>query len=508
MYVNLSNALILDPMTPFVAIARDLAVLGWQRLVDATEPEPVIAGEPELARWRAMDQSGAITYTFHPATFLRVLLLPDDADASLAKAIEQRLPVVQVDTIRDWLSSVELTTALRGIQAAGVLREPSLIEPLNELMQNPDKLIAREARQALTKVLQRSMRQVQQIREALPPNRQSLTAVSLFASIIDLRERRQVLRWLMHDYRQTNADIHAVLEDALHDSDWELRMTAMLAALRLNDSSLRPLVAKVTLPSGPRDGTDSQDRRILAGLQMAVLALLDGEPAPPDQDEPLTSRNAVRNHLMRCALGLEVSHHDRIFLLVHALAEPVPILSKAEMPQRLPPGVKTEDGLFWLGDQLLIWVPPLLHWLGDELVHAPIENPIHQRKPENPLGFLILSTPEAPQTFAEAETRCRLLASRYGATIRLPTADEWEMAARGPDGRRFPWGNAYTPEYRYAPSVWGISHVAGSVPQWTSDRTAEGVPIICGDTDQLRCSVRKAAGAGVAALRFVVDFPA
>ncbi len=85
----------------------------------------------------------------------------------------------------------------------------------------------------------------------------------------------------------------------------------------------------------------------------------------------------------------------------------------------------------------------------------------------------------------DAESYARWLSDRTGQSWRLPTELEWEKAARGVDGRRFPWGEAWSPDrlnsadrgpfdtvpvaaFPAGASPFGLLDAAGQVFEWTS----------------------------------------
>ncbi len=117
-----------------------------------------------------------------------------------------------------------------------------------------------------------------------------------------------------------------------------------------------------------------------------------------------------------------------------------------------------------------------------------------RQMPEAPRWGLKDDHPVVNVTAADAEAYCRW------AGVRLPSEEEWEKAARGTDGRKYPWGNEWDPSkcansvgatlsstmaagsFPQGASPYGVLDMAGNVGQLTSSSYDARYRVVCGSS--------------------------
>jgi hypothetical protein len=487
------NALIIDRQLPFADMAARLRADGWQRAADPTAPPPLIEDEPEAVEFQRADSR--LHYHFDPATGMRQLRVSGPRGDDELAALASRLPCQGIEQARELLHAPDVDSRLLGLRMIEALDARALLGEVAALMGDANSTIARQAVHTCACLIAEpagaALRAVGHWKEENPDK----SAIFLLAG--STRRKLQILRWLAHDRRQSNECIEAVLRTAFDDPEWEVRVTALVVAARLRASGLVDDVARTRLPEDTAEGINVDERRMLRTLQLCAIELLQGVDVPPLSEARPTTKATMRDHLLRCLAGAPVRCQEKAFLFITALSTPLP--DAVPPPEKLPPGLSRTEGGYVLDGHgfALCWIPPIDHWLGEDLPRMRVENPIRRQSSK---GFFIgrdlFVTPDRPDALLcdhpTALEHCRQASAATGLTVRLPTADEWEMAARGPDARRFSWGNSADGEARFGASPWGVNDAVGRFAQWTATASGDDM-LVCGGPKQWVCAMRAPA---------------
>ena len=93
-----------------------------------------------------------------------------------------------------------------------------------------------------------------------------------------------------------------------------------------------------------------------------------------------------------------------------------------------------------------------------------------QQKTPDAQRWPIANHPRETVSWYQAVAFCRWLSTKVGYEVTLPTEQQWEKAARGTDGRFYPWGNDYISGYA------NIDETSGKIgPYYLKQTTAVGV---------------------------------
>lgn len=490
--------MIADPELPYAELADRLRALDWQWRGEA-QSLPTIPGEPEHVVWGHEDPDALLVYTFNPAVAFRVLALSGPGAEVHRARLASAVPHLADDAVAALIGSADVASCVRGLFAARELGLAMALPLVYARVDDADDLIAQLAAEVAQELPEAVATRARERLEATRAPDGEASPASLLALLGEPALRRQVLR---HAAATLTAEqrpaLRFLLELGLADADWEVRATAMVLCGRVELTAARDAVAALALPADDRFGHSPRDLDRLALLRRVVLARLDGAHPPDD---------GAARHAWQCVVDGQDGVFDAVFLLVHALTAPLALETSDAAP--LPAGVEVTAAGFRLARSRLpvVRVAPVPCWLGDPDTANPLRRVVPQRAvfvAARPLSRALARwiragahgpAPDAGEgdddavPLADALELCGALAALEGAAVELPGADQWEMAARGPDGRRYPWGNGLEPGPEHRASPWGLVGMTGGPAQWVRPSGARA--LACGGPS-LACSERRA----------------
>lgn len=148
-------------------------------------------------------------------------------------------------------------------------------------------------------------------------------------------------------------------------------------------------------------------------------------------------------------------------------------------------------------------------WRGYGLIHPYPRTRRHAWQKSAPPGRS--DHPVVLVSQADARAYAAWLSKATGQNWRLPTEIEWEKAARGPDGHRFPWGDRFDParansadkgpfdtvavgKFPAGASPYGLLDPAGQAFEWTATTARKGRYMVKGGSwDDKGCGICRPA---------------